>query len=247
MVSTVHEIPGHGAARSAVPAAGGRPLTLAEEHALLLKQVAVRAGDVLTAIDGGRWPARELQALVGYLRAEVLRQAADQEWLFPAHQPGEDFARLVREHVRLRAATEVLEQAASGEGRSSLTQLTAATRDLLTQLERHLAAEEQVLAAAGRPGTAPGVSPAGRRHEWYPLTEGPVVDLDALPSGQVADAAVDRLLRLRSGEQVELQSSRDPWPVWQRMNDLYPGRYGFAYTEEGPERWRVQVTCRDAV
>ena len=74
-----------------------------------------------------------------------------------------------------------------------------------------------------------------------------MVDLDALPSGQVADAAVDRLLRLRSGEQVELQSSRDPWPVWQRMNDLYPGRYGFAYLQEGPERWRVRVTRRDAV
>jgi uncharacterized protein (DUF2249 family) len=246
MVTTVHEIPGHGAARSAVPAAGGQPLTLAQEHALLLEQVAGRARDVLAAIDGGRWPARELQALVGYLRAEVLRQTADQEWLFPAHQPGEDFTRLVREHVRLRAATEVLEQAAPGEDRSSLTQLAAATRDLLAQLERHLAAEEQVLAAAGQPGTAPGVS-AGRRHEWYPLTEGPVVDLDALPSGQVVDAAVDRLLRLRRGEQVELHSSRDPWPVWQRMDDLYPGRYGFAYLQEGPERWRVQVTRRAAV
>ena len=102
-----------------------------------------------------------------------------------------------------------------------------------------------MLAAAGRPGAAPGVS-AGRRHEWYPLTEGPVVDLDVLPSGQVADAAVDRLLRLRRGEQVELRSSRDPWPVWQRMNDLYPGRYGFAYLQEGPEGWRVQVTRRAA-
>ena len=74
------------------PAAGGQPLTLAEGHALLLEQVAVRAGDVLTAIDGGGG-LLGLQALVGYLRAEVLRQAADQEWLFPAHQPGEDIAR----------------------------------------------------------------------------------------------------------------------------------------------------------
>ena len=51
MVRTVHEIPGHGAARSAVPAACGQPLTLAEEHALLLEQVTVRARDVLAAID----------------------------------------------------------------------------------------------------------------------------------------------------------------------------------------------------
>jgi uncharacterized protein (DUF2249 family) len=245
MVTTVNEIPGRGTARSAVSAADGQPLTLAEEHALLLEQVAVRAGDVLAAIADGRWPAQELRALVGYLRAEVLRQAADQEWLFPAHPAGKDFAQLAQDHARLRESTEALAQAAPSEGRSSLAQLAAATRDLLAQLERHLAAEEQVLTAAGQPGTAPGVS-AGRRHEWYPLTEGPVVDLDVLPSGQVADAAVDRLLRLRRGEQVELRSSRDPWLVWQRMDDLYPGRYGFVYLQEGPERWRVQVTRRAA-
>jgi uncharacterized protein (DUF2249 family) len=243
MVTTVNEIPGRGTARRA---ADGQPLTLAEEHALLLEQVAVRAGDVLAAIADGRWPAQELRALVGYLRAEVLRQAGDQEWLFPARQAGKDFAQLAQDHVQLREGTEALAQAASSEGRSSLAQLAAATRDLLAQLERHLAAEEQVLTAAGQPSTAPGVSPAGRRHEWYPLTEGPVVDLDMLPSGQVADAAVDRLLRLRRGEQVVLRSSRDPWLVWQRMDDLYPGRYGFVYLQEGPERWRIQVTCRAA-
>ncbi len=71
-----------------------------------------------------------------------------------------------------------------------------------------------------------------------------MIDLDVLPSGQVTDAAVDRLLRLRRGEQVELRSGRDPWPVWQRMDDLVPGRYGFAYLTEGPDQWRVQVTRR---
>jgi hypothetical protein len=55
----------------------------------------------------------------------------------------------------------------------SRVQLAAAVRDLLTQLERHLAAEERLLAAAGRPAMAPGITPAtGWRHEWYPLTDG---------------------------------------------------------------------------
>lgn len=245
-MTTMRQVPGRGPARSAISAGGGPPLTLADEHALLLEQVAVRARDLLAAIAEDRWPARELQALVGYLRAEVLRQAADQERLFPAHQAAEGFARLARDHVRLRAATEVLARAASA-GTGSRAELAAATRDLLTQFERHLAAEEQLLTAAGRPGTAPGITAAtGRRHEWYPLTEGPVIDLDVLPSGQVVCAAVDRLLRLRRGERIELRSGRDPWPVWRRMDGLCPGKYGFVYLQEGPDRWRVQVTRRPA-
>ena len=226
-------------------ASGRRPaLTLADEHALLLEEVAVRAGDLLTAIAGDRWPARELEALVGYLRAEVLRQAADQEWLLTAGQAAEGFARLARDHVRLREGTEVLAQAACA-GRGSRARLAAVTRDLLAQFERHLAAEERLLAADGRPATEPGVTAAtGRRHEWYPLTEGPVIDLDVLPAGQVTDAAVERLLRLRPRERVELRSGRDPWPVWRRMDGLHPGGYGFVYVQDGPQRWRVQVTRR---
>src|SRR2546421_12433675 len=74
-------------------ASGRRPaLTLADEHALLLEEVAVRAGDLLTAIAGDRWAAPELEALVGYLRAEGLRQAADQEWLVTAGHGAEGFA-----------------------------------------------------------------------------------------------------------------------------------------------------------
>ena len=240
-MTTVHEVPGHEAASSAASAAGGPPRTLADEHALLLEQVSRRAGALLTAIAGDQRPDRELRALVGYLRAEVLRQAADEEFrLFATHRATEGFARLARDHVRLRAGTEVLEQAAAGEGNCSRAQLAATTRDLLAQLERHLAAAEQVLTAPGPPA-APG-----RRHEWYPLTEGPVVDLDVLPSGQVVDAAVDRLLRLRHGEQVELRSGRDPWPVWRLMDGLSPGGYGFVYLQEGPDQWRVQVTRRAA-
>lgn len=242
-MTIMQEVPGRQTGRRAGSAAGGSPLTLADEHALLLGQVAVRAGDLLTALATDRWPARELQALVGYLRAEILRQAADQERLFPAHQEADGFARLARDHVRLRAGTDILAQAAE-EGTGSRTQLATVTRDLLAQLESHLTAAERLLTLVAWPGTAPGVTVAGRRHEWYPLTEGPVIDLDVLPSGQVTDAAVDRLLRLRPGEQVELRSGRDPWPVWEQIDGLCPGGYGFAYLQEGPQRWRVQVTRR---
>jgi uncharacterized protein (DUF2249 family) len=215
---------------------------------MLLAQVAVRARDVLTAAED-RWPARELAALAGYLRAEVLRQAGDEEWLlFPA-PAAPAFARLERDHERLRAGTEVLEQAAAGAGRHSSAQVVAVTRGILMQLRDHLAAEEQALAAADVPDQVPATTePGSRQHGWYPLTEGPVIDLDAIPAGEKTDAAVARLVRLHDGEQVELRSARDTETeaVWRRADQISPGGYGFAYLQDGPAQWRVQVTRRPA-
>lgn len=226
------------------------PVTLTEEHALLLAQVTSRADDVLSAAAQGRWPARELEALAGYLRAEILRQASDEEWLlFPASDPAPGVARLERDHERLRACTEALEQAAAGTGMHSRAQVAAVTRDLVAQLRLHLASEEQVLAAADAPDPVLATTETdGRQHDWYPLTEGPVVDLDAIVPGERTAAAVDRLVRLRSGERVELRSAREAETeaVWRRANRFSPGRFGFVYVQDGPARWRVQVTRRPA-
>lgn len=91
---------------------------LAGEHAQLLRQVAIRAEALLAGAAAGRWPARELQALLGYLRAEILRQAADEEaLLFPARGTPAGSAgltRLARDHARLRAGIEALERVADG-------------------------------------------------------------------------------------------------------------------------------------
>ena len=234
MVRTVHEIPGHGAARSAVRAAGGQPLTLAEERALLLEQVTVqgqrRAGGdrrwpVACFVSCRLWSATSARKSCVRLRT---RSGCSLPTSRARTSPGWSGSMCGCAQPPRYSTRQPLLMT-----QDSITQLAAATRDLLAQLERHLAAEEQVLAAALRPGAAPGVragpdstngirSPRGRWSTWT----------CCLP-GQVADAAVDRLLRLRRGEQVELRSSRDPWPVWQRMNDLYPGRYGFAYLQEG--------------
>jgi uncharacterized protein (DUF2249 family) len=239
----------HVPVRPPAPRAGDAPaaqaIGLADEHSELLKQVAVRAEALLAVAAAGRWPAGELEALLGYLRAEILRQVADEEMLlFPARGSHAGLTRLARDHARLRSAVEALEHAAHGTG-GSPARLASATRDLLCQLERHLAAEEALLAGPRGPGSAPATTALGAHpHEWYPLTEGPVIDLDALPPDQAAVAATERLLRLRRGEQAELQSGTDPYPVWQRINEFASGRYGFAYLEDGPGRWRVQVTRR---
>ena len=224
-----------------------RPLTLAEEHVLLLWQVTARAEELLTATADGRWPGAELAALAGYAQAEVLRQTADEEaLLFPAARALEVDG-LARDHARLRSAADMLARAAAGEQPMSLAQAAAAARDFVTQLERHLRAEDNLLASGRAPEGVPGTAAlGGHPHEWYPLTEGPVVDLDALPLGQAVAAAVDRLLRMRRDEQVELQSGTDLDPVWREISELSPGSYRFTVLQDGPARWRMQVTRRHA-
>ena len=110
---TVSQTPGYQPPRTAAAPPGDPPLTLADEHALLLSQVLTRAKNLLAVTAEDRWPARELQMLVGYLRAEVLGQDADEErLLFPAGAPA-GVSRLARDHARLRATIETLERVAA--------------------------------------------------------------------------------------------------------------------------------------
>jgi Hemerythrin HHE cation binding domain len=225
----------------------GPALTLAEEHVLLLWQVTASAEKLLAAAEHGRWPGAELASLAGYARAEVLRQASDEEALLFSAVPSQTAAGLARDHVRLRAAAELLARVSAGEQPMSPAQLTAAVRGFITQLERHLRNEEDLLALGRTPKNVPGtVTLGGHPHEWYPLTEGPVIDLDALPPSQAVTAATDRLLRMRSGEQVELQWGTDLNAVWREISELSPSGYRFTVLEDGPPRWRMQVTHRHA-
>ena len=104
-----------------------------------------------------------------------------------------------------------------------------------------------MLAAPGVLGRMPAtLAPGGCPPRRYPLTEGPVIDLDTLPAGQAAgqavDAAVDRLLRLSRGEHVELRSRSDPYRLWRQVAEFAPGGYSLVYLQEGPEGWAVEVT-----
>jgi uncharacterized protein (DUF2249 family) len=225
----------------------GAPSSLRDEHELLMHEVNSRAEMVLREADEGRWPEHQLRELLNYLHLEVLRQVTDSEWLLfrTAYQAPDELARLRRDHLELRLAIDALTQAAAtggGADSPSPQQLAAATRDLLAQLEGHLSAEQQLLTSLGV--TPPTPSPGSRPHGWYALTEGPVIDLDQLPGEQGLDAALGRLMRLGPDEQVELHSSSDPSPLWQRLARADPGGYGLSYLERGPQHWRLQITRR---
>jgi iron-sulfur cluster repair protein YtfE (RIC family) len=175
-MTTAHEV--HGL--EPLPTAGttasdDRPLTLAEEHGLLLRQVAARAEELLAVTADGGWPARELQALLTYMRVEVLRQAAAEErLLFPSQAPSAALDRLGRDHTMLHLMTEMLAAAATGEGPHIPADLAATTQDLLGHLERHLGSEEAVLVASDASDEAPGTTALpGRPREWSARSDEP--------------------------------------------------------------------------
>ena len=104
----------------------GPPLMLAEEHLLLLWQVTARASELQAAAACGQRPGGELASLARCARTEVLHQASDEEALLFPVSTSPATARLARDHVRLRAAADLLTRIAAGEQILSPDQLAVA-------------------------------------------------------------------------------------------------------------------------
>jgi uncharacterized protein (DUF2249 family) len=83
-----------------------------------------------------------------------------------------------------------------------------------------------------------------RCHLWFPLTEGPELDLDVLPREFAHRAALERFSRLRPGQHLLMRSSCEVESLWTVLASAQPGEFRWAYLEEGPERWCVEVTRR---
>lgn len=225
--------------------------TLVDEHQVLWHEVEVRRRDVLLALGDGDWPAAQLGRLVDYLRFELIDQAVNEErLLFPLTadgRPDPRVAQLLEDHLRLRDAADALAGLATLPAEAQDPQLVVGVLDDLHEvLERHLADEETVLSPAGRWGVSVARRPF-RPHEWYPLTEGPVVDADALPREAAARALIARLTRMRPGERLEIRSAgplRDLEAAFLRRR--MTSDYGWAVDEERPGRCRVSITRRPA-
>ena len=221
---------------------------LADEHAVLLHEVHLREREARTALGTGRWPDREIDALVAYLRYEVLDQAANEEsLLFPRTSQGLADRRvhaLVEDHVHLRDVTERLAAVRTADGRGDEpAALVELLDDLEESLDRHMRAEQTVLATATPVGVEALRHPF-RCHLWFPLTEGADLDLDVLPREFAHRAALERFSRMRPGQRLLVRSSSELESLWNLLTCSRPGEFGWVYLDEGPEEWRAEVTRR---
>ena len=226
------------------------PSRLADEHALLQREVERREQRVVAALARGQWPAEEVQELLDYLRYELLDQAVNEErLLYPLTDEGfadERIQQLVADHVRLRdladrLATVVSPHVEAGDS----DQLRATLTELRECLDGHLSNEEEVLKSVSETGVELIRQPY-RSHEWFTLTEGAVVDMDRLPRAFAHTAILDRLTRMRPGERLQITSG-EPLRILRELLTRRGmlGIYGWAYLEEGPDRWRAEVTRRN--
>jgi uncharacterized protein (DUF2249 family) len=103
--------------------------------------------------------------------------------------------------------------------------------------------EEALLSATTSSGVESLRQPF-RCHLWFPLTEGPEIDLDVLPSEFAHRAVMERFSRLRPGERLLVRSSCELDSLWNALACQRPGEYGWTHLEEGPQRWRAEVTRR---
>ncbi len=222
---------------------------LADEHAVLLHEVRLRERLVRAALGAGRWPDAEVDGLVSYLRFEVLDQAvAEERLLFPSTPGGfadRRISRLVAEHVALRDLTERLAGTAGpAPGQGDLRLLVELLDDLEELLVNHMRSEEAVLATATTDGVESRRRPF-RCHTWFPVTEGPEIDLDALPREHADGAALERFSRMRPGERLILRAGWDLDGLGALVARAWPREFGWACLEAGPERWSAEVTRRE--
>lgn len=57
----------------------------------------------------------------------------------------------------------------------------------------------------------------------------------------------DRLDELATGETLRLVNDHDPAPLRYQLDATRPGQFAWAYVEQGPETWQVDITSRARV
>lgn len=229
-------------------ALSARDHTLAGEHALLLRDVQRRAAAVVALIEAHTWPGDELGTLTAFLRAEVLRQASDEETLlYPGDSTTGPFAELSTDHALLYTLTTRLERTRIHP--CPLPELRATIDELLARLRRHLVEEQAVLAAlaeADVPVPAAADVLSGEQ-SWQGGESSRVrILLDMLPAEHAEQLCIERLLRLRPGQEAEVRTreAEQARRVSRWLHGFDSARFGLSHAVSGDGHALLYVSRR---
>ena len=73
-------------------------------------------------------------------------------------------------------------------------------------------------------------------------TDQRVLDVRPIPPREKHPAIFSTFDALREGESFVLVNDHDPVPLRYQFEYQRPGQLGWAYLEQGPELWRVEIT-----
>lgn len=71
-----------------------------------------------------------------------------------------------------------------------------------------------------------------------------VLDVRPIPPRVRHDTIFEQLDRLSAGKALRLVVDHDPLPLRYQLDATRPRQFRWAYVEEGPEQWVVDITCR---
>lgn len=69
----------------------------------------------------------------------------------------------------------------------------------------------------------------------------PAIDVRAVPHAERHPLIFGMLNALQPGEAMEVTADHDPRPLHHHLETRFPGLFGWAYAERGPEVWRVEI------
>ena len=74
----------------------------------------------------------------------------------------------------------------------------------------------------------------------------PELDVRSVPHAIRHATIFGALESVRPGAGLELVAPHDPLPLLDQVNQRWPGRFSVAYSERGPEAWRLSLVCTNA-
>ena len=69
----------------------------------------------------------------------------------------------------------------------------------------------------------------------------PSIDVRTVPPRERHPRIFGMLGTLRAGSSMLITSDHDPRPLHYHLETTFPGVFGWAYLQEGPEVWRVEI------